>query len=175
MKKASSDLLLLDLNVLLAIAWPNHQFHSTAISALSPPTRWATCALTQLGFIRLSSNPAVIPTAKSPHEAVQLLAQLVADSFHVYLASLPAPALEDWRDAFSHLLGHQQVTDAYLLRLAAASDAILVTFDHRLESLAGGATQDDILRDFLYLEPDDIKAALAYAVCQADRGSLQQF
>jgi len=44
-----------------------------------------------------------------------------------------------------------------------------------LESLAGGATQDDILRNFRYLEPDDIKTALAHAVCQADRGSLQQF
>jgi uncharacterized protein (DUF433 family) len=44
-----------------------------------------------------------------------------------------------------------------------------------LESLVGGATQDDILRNFRYLELDDIKAALAHAVCQADRGSLQQF
>ena len=69
MKKASSDLLLLDVNVLLAIAWPNHQFHASAIAAVSPQNRWATCALTQLGFIRLSSNPAAIPTAKSPHEA----------------------------------------------------------------------------------------------------------
>jgi uncharacterized protein (DUF433 family) len=43
-----------------------------------------------------------------------------------------------------------------------------------LESLAGGATQEDILRDFPFLEPDDIKAALAYAVCQTDRGILQQ-
>jgi len=35
MKKVSSDLLLLDVNVLLAIAWPDHQFHATAIAALS--------------------------------------------------------------------------------------------------------------------------------------------
>jgi len=43
-----------------------------------------------------------------------------------------------------------------------------------LESLAGGATQDDILRNFPYLEPDDIKAALAYAARQADHAVLQQ-
>ena len=137
MKKASSDLLLLDLNVLLAIAWPNHQFHATAISALSSPKRWATCALTQLGFIRLSSNPAAIATAKRPQEAATLLARLAADSFHVYLDSLPAPTSEEWRDAFAQLLGHQQVMDAYLLRLAAVNEAVLVTFDRRLESLAG--------------------------------------
>jgi len=32
MRKVSSDLLLLDVNVLLAIAWPNHQFHLAAVS-----------------------------------------------------------------------------------------------------------------------------------------------
>ena len=85
MKKASYDLLLQDVNVLLAIAWPNQQFHSTAIAALSSRKRWATCALTQLGFIRLSSNPAAVATAKNPQEAASLLARLVADSLHVYV------------------------------------------------------------------------------------------
>jgi predicted nucleic acid-binding protein len=79
----------------------------------------------------------VIATAKSPQEATSLLARLVADSWHVYLDSLPAPASEDCRDAFRKLLGHQQVTDAYLLRLAAANNAVLVTFDRRLESVGG--------------------------------------
>jgi hypothetical protein len=146
MKKASSDLLLLDVNVLLAIAWPNHQFHATAVTALSSANRWATCALTQLAFIRLSSNPAAIATAKSPQEAVSLLARLVADSMHVYLDSLPAPVSADWRDAFTTLLGHQQVTDAYLLRLAAANDALLVTFDRRLESVSGDKPRVKVLR-----------------------------
>jgi uncharacterized protein (DUF433 family) len=41
-----------------------------------------------------------------------------------------------------------------------------------LGSLAGGATHE-ILRDFLYLEPDDIKAALAYAARQADHAVLE--
>ena len=145
MKKVSSDLLLLDVNVLLAIAWPNHQFHSAAIAALSSRNRWATCALTQLGFIRLSSNPAAIATAKSPHEATGLLKLLVADSLHIYLDSLPPPASEDWRDAFATILGHQQVTDAYLLRLAAVHNAVLVTFDRRLESVSAGKPRVRVL------------------------------
>jgi hypothetical protein len=145
MKKVSSDLLLLDVNVLLAIAWPNHQFHAAAIAVLSSRNRWATSALTQLGFIRLSSNPAAIPTARSPREAAGLLARLVADSLHVYLDALPAPASKDWRDAFAALLGHRQVTDAYLLRLAATKNAVLVTFDHRLESAAAGKSKVTVL------------------------------
>jgi toxin-antitoxin system PIN domain toxin len=145
MKRASSDLLLLDVNVLLAVAWPNHQFHAKATAALAHPNRWATCALTQLGFIRLSSNPAVVGTAKTPHEAADLLARLVADSLHVYVDSLPAPVSGDWRNAFASILGHQQVTDAYLLRLAAAHDAVLVTFDRRLESVKEGKVRVIVL------------------------------
>lgn len=32
-----------------------------------------------------------------------------------------------------------------------------------LDMLAGGATAEEILADFPYLEPDDIRASLAYA------------
>ena len=144
MKKTSSDLLLLDVNVLLAIAWPNHQFHAAATAALSH-NRWATCSLTQLGFIRLSSNPAAVGAAKSAYEAAGLLTRLTADSLHVYLDRLPAPASEGWRDAFEKLLGYKQVTDAYLAGLAAAHNAVLVTFDRRLESIAEGRTRVTVL------------------------------
>jgi uncharacterized protein (DUF433 family) len=43
-----------------------------------------------------------------------------------------------------------------------------------LGMLAQGVSQDEILRDFPYLEPDDIKATLAYAARQADHAVLQQ-
>ena len=138
-------MLLLDVNVLLAIAWPNHQFHAAAIAALLSQNRWATCALTQLGFIRLSSNPAAIPNAKSPQEAAALLGRLVADSLHIYLESLPAPASADWKGAFRDLLGHRQVMDAYLLQLAIANNAVFVTFDRRLESIAEGKPRVTVL------------------------------
>jgi len=42
-----------------------------------------------------------------------------------------------------------------------------------LGMLAGGAAREEILRDFPYLEPDDINAALAYAAKQADHAILQ--
>jgi uncharacterized protein (DUF433 family) len=42
-----------------------------------------------------------------------------------------------------------------------------------LGMLAEGVSHDDILRDFPYLEPDDIRAALAYAARQADHAILQ--
>lgn len=42
-----------------------------------------------------------------------------------------------------------------------------------LGMLAEGVTHDEILRDFPYLEADDIRAALAYAARQADHAILQ--
>ena len=41
-----------------------------------------------------------------------------------------------------------------------------------LGMLADGTTHEEILKDFPYLEPDDIKAALAYAARQADHAIL---
>ncbi len=41
-----------------------------------------------------------------------------------------------------------------------------------LGMLAGGASHAEILKDFPYLEADDIKAALAYAARQADHAVL---
>ena len=61
---------LLDANVLLALAWPNHEFHETAHRWWTHSRkRWATCALTELAFIRLSSNPEFTRHAFSPYKA----------------------------------------------------------------------------------------------------------
>ena len=131
---ASSDEqpLLLDVNALMALAWPNHQFHSAVLARLQrrPVPRWATCALTQLGFVRLSSNPKIVEVRKTPAEAIDLLADLTGDQQHVYLETLPA--LPQTASVFRHLLGHQQVTDAYLIGVAEANGATLLTLDRRM-------------------------------------------
>ncbi len=103
--------------------------------------RWATCALTQLGFIRLSSSASANPSPKTPGEATALLAMMTADSLHVYLDSLPPPTDRWMRRA----LGTKQVTDAYLLALAEWNQAIFLTFDARLKALAGSAVRIDVL------------------------------
>ena len=68
MVSSESRPLLLDVNALLALAWPNHQFHRTVLSRLErrPAPEWATCALTQLGFVRLSSNPTIVGVRQTP-------------------------------------------------------------------------------------------------------------
>jgi toxin-antitoxin system PIN domain toxin len=121
---------LLDTNVLLALAWPNHQHHASAHRWFRAEARhgWATCALTQLGFVRLSSNPAYTSAAVLPQEAASLLRELVAHKQHRFWSSPGAakPAI------FLRTLGHQQVIDAYLIEVARRQRGRLVTLDAKL-------------------------------------------
>jgi toxin-antitoxin system PIN domain toxin len=125
---------LLDVNVLLALAWPNHQHHRAAHAWFHREAGrgWATCALTQLGFIRLSSNPAYTSAPATPREAATLLGQLTAHTAHHYWAALAEPA----SFGFALALGHQQVMDAYLVSVAERHHGRLVTFDRRISGHA---------------------------------------
>jgi len=147
MTKASSESrpLLLDVNALLALAWPTHQFHDAVLARLErrPAAKWATCLLTQLGFVRLSSNPAIVDVRQSPAQAIDLLQRLTADEHHLYFDVLPS--LGSVESTFRRLLGHQQVTDAYLVAVAAANDATLLTLDQRLVSTFVGADRVEVL------------------------------
>jgi predicted nucleic acid-binding protein len=128
--------LLLDTNALLALGWPNHQFHGVVVRRLDRPRvpTWATCLLTELAFIRLSLNPAIVDVRKSPGEVLDVLSRLTADEHHTYVDVLPPIARVD--ATIRGLLGHQQVTDAYLVAVAEANDATLLTLDRRLAANA---------------------------------------
>lgn len=121
---------LLDTNVLLALAWPNHQHHAAAHRWFRAEARhgWATCAMTQLGFVRLSSNPSYTSAAVAPAQAAALLQELLAHKRHRFWSSPAAskPAI------YLQALGHQQVNDAYLVEVARAQRGRLVTLDSKL-------------------------------------------
>ena len=128
---------LLDLNVFVALAWPAHEHHASARNWFLSRGRskWATCPITQLGFVRLLSNSAFSPDALAVREALELLAKNVNQPAHEFWSdSLPVPrALKALtRDAF----GHRQITDAYLLSLAVRHKAVLTTFDRGLVEFA---------------------------------------
>jgi hypothetical protein len=121
---------LLDTNVLLALAWPNHQHHAAAHRWFRAEARhrWASCAVTQLGFVRLSSNPAYTPAAVRPQQAAALLRELISHKEHHFW-----PSPEAGKAAiYLHTLGHQQVNDAYLVEVARRQRGRLVTLDSHL-------------------------------------------
>jgi len=131
---------LLDTNVLLALAWPNHQHHGKAHDWFAAHAKrgWATCAFTQLAFVRLSSNPAYSRDAVSPQEAAALLQQWTRHQAHRFWNSpaADAPAI------YVRALGHQQVNDAWLVEVARKNKGRLVTLDTHLSA---HATKDDLV------------------------------
>ena len=89
---------------------------------------WATCPITQLAFLRISSNPKIIADAVRPIEAVDMLAQIVTLRGHHFWADEPEPVQTTVFKSLS-LIGHRQLTDAYLLALALHHQGKLATFD----------------------------------------------
>jgi uncharacterized protein len=127
---------LLDANLLIALAWPHHVHHAKAHAWFQSGGRkaWATCPLTQLAFIRISSNPKIIADAVSPREALAMLNKILDVSGHQFWHDNVAPA-DATPFASAALVGHRQVTDAYLLALAQHHKGKLATFDNGIAEL----------------------------------------
>lgn len=125
-----------DVNVLIALTWPTHVHHAQARRWFDRKARsgWATCPITQLGFVRISSNAKIIRDAVSPREAVAMLRRLVGQPGHVFWSDEPQIELAGPFASLS-LVGHRQVTDAYLLSLVQHRKGRLATFDRGLPEL----------------------------------------
>jgi uncharacterized protein len=129
---------LVDVNVLIALAHEDHKGHEKIRRWFrdTPNLHWATCPLTEAGFVRIISNPAYQQPAVSLPETLAMLAALRALPGHHFW-----PIDFAFEEAASPLadrfFGHQQVTDIYLLALAIRHKARLVTLDRGIGSLAG--------------------------------------
>jgi len=135
---------LLDVNLLVALAWPNHVHHRPALRWFGEHWEegWASCPLTQSGFVRVSSNYKVLPEAKTPREAALLLRRIVALPHHVFWEDDVSLATSEQVD-LSRILGHRQVTDAHLVALALRRGGRLATFDSGvLDLVPAGATPE---------------------------------
>jgi toxin-antitoxin system PIN domain toxin len=114
---------LLDANVLIALTLTDHEHHQRAASWAAGVDRIALCPIVEGSLIRF-----LVRLGQSPTTANALLERLYS-----------SPRCEFWPDAISyrdadldHVVGHRQVTDAYLATSAAARHAQLATFDRAL-------------------------------------------
>lgn len=127
---------LLDVNVLVALAWPNHVHHELVTRWFRRQQRhgWATCSTTQSGFVRVSSNPRVLSEAKTPREALALLGLLLQLPHHIFLSDDVSLATSEFV-APRKILGHRQVTDAHLLAISLRHQVRLATLDRGVVQL----------------------------------------
>jgi uncharacterized protein len=132
-------IVLLDANVLIALAWPDHEAHQRVGKWFLRHSRsgWATCPFTQSAFVRILSNPAFSPNALTPHNALAVLeSNLELPGHHFWQASLGLP--EAIHHVGRRLSGHQQVSDFYLLGLAIHNRGRLGTLDRAIAAIDPG-------------------------------------
>jgi toxin-antitoxin system PIN domain toxin len=127
---------LLDVNALVALAWDSHVHHAAirAWFADHAAGGWATCPVTESGFVRVSSNRKALPHAISVQAARDVLAAMRVAPGHVFLTDDVSLTDAD----VPSMSGHRQVTDAHLLTLARRHGTQLLTFDAGLAELARG-------------------------------------
>lgn len=128
---------LLDANVLIALLTADHVHHEAAEEWFAgTDQRFATCPITQGSLVRL-----LVREGQPMGAAHSMLAELAGHERH-----------EFWPDIVSYvdvpaagIVGHRQVTDAYLAQLARTRGGRLATFDQGLA---------DLHRDVADLVPD---------------------
>ena len=125
---------LLDVNVLIALFDQSHVFNDRAHTWLEANLTHgiATCPITENGLIRILSHPKYSQQLRlTPTEVIRRLKNFTSHNNHQF-----------WPDTLSlcdrsvfntdHILGSKQLTDLYLLALAAEHQGRLVTFDERI-------------------------------------------
>ena len=118
---------LLDINTLIALGHTSHVHHARAAawyrSARGATATLCTCAITELGFVRVSVQAGLQSDVPSAREALAVLKSTSAIPFELIGDSLGADRLP----AFSKT--PQKLTDGHLLELAREHKAQLATLD----------------------------------------------
>lgn len=111
---------LLDVNVLLAAIWDEHPNHQRAFEWIKDKNL-AVCPISELGFIRISTNAK--SSFNAPMEKTrELLKRFLSERNSARIPD-DLPALE------SNPQKSDEVTDSYLAELAARHDLKLATMD----------------------------------------------
>ncbi len=137
---------LYDVNALLALFDEEHEKHGLVAGwfVSNADEGWASCPLTQNGYLRIRSQ-SNYPHPLSLTEAFEQLWEATSASRHLFIpddVSLLDNDLVLWRE----LPGHRQLTDVYLLTLAVAHGARLVTLDTHIPlSTVTGATEEHLV------------------------------
>lgn len=147
---------LLDVNVLVALFDPDHVHHELAHDWFADHRAdgWATCPITENGFLRVLGNPSYGAAVARPAELVERLRRFCSSGHHTFWAE--SVSLRDEKMFNPSLIrGHRQLTDVYLLGLAVKMKGRLATLDRAIPlGAVVGATRDN-LGVVAPVQPDD--------------------
>ena len=123
---------LLDVNLLIALLQPDHVHHATAHRwwRKNRSAGWASCPLTQNGFVRIVSQPRY-SNPMSTAAALALFAEQTIETDHAFWPD-DVSLLDSDRFDLGRVVGPRQLTDIYLLALALKHGGRLATFDRAI-------------------------------------------
>lgn len=131
---------LLDVNALIALGDPLHVHHARVQKWFHAERAraWATCPLTENGFLRILGNPSYKDSPGTPIHLSKVLAAMCSAPGHQFWPD--AISLRD-RENYPELPSAKHLTDYYLLALAIHRKGKLATLDRRIDSsvIAEGA------------------------------------
>ena len=135
---------LLDVNVLIALAWTHHVHHHRARAWFdSLVGGWATTPITEAAFLRLSTNARVVGQPVAMADALRILGAIRSTAGHTFIpdaSTLAAPTI-----SIERLVTPSQVTDIHLVDLAAASGAVLATLDRGIPQMLAESDRGHVL------------------------------
>lgn len=137
---------LLDVNVLLALFDVGHLFHDRARAwwRVNSDFGWASCPLTENGYLRIVSQRSYQRSVRLSDAVVQLRNWAVPPLHEFWPDDISL--LDEARISYAHLLGPKQIMDVYLLALAVRHGGRLVTLDRGISvSVAKGATPEHLV------------------------------
>ena len=129
---------LLDTNVLIPLLWPKHteQTRTRAWFTAHAANSFATCSLTQAGFIRITTTLTITGERYALADASELLRSFTRWPGHAFW-----PTTISYFEAAApfqrRMQGPKQITDSYLLGIARHHGGKLATLDKAIKSLAG--------------------------------------
>lgn len=120
---------LLDINLLMALLWENHEHHALARRWLKGVPAFVTCPVAPLGFARVSSHP-LLGYGLTPEQAFTVLRRFLADPRHRFIPD--DLSCEDRVVRTDLMGGPNQVTNRYLVALARQLGISFATLDKPL-------------------------------------------
>ena len=131
---------LLDVNVLVALLVPEHEHHTSAIAWFTTEAvaqGWATCAVTELGVIRVCAQLPGGPWSPETTADRLLLLTAARGEYEFWPDVVPPATMAEVRAATTA----KQITDRYLLGLVRRHGGRVITFDRALATTGG----DDVV------------------------------
>jgi len=140
---------LLDINVLVALHDQQHVHHEVSHSWFQEVGQhgWATCPLTENGFVRILSQPQYPNNVVTPAEALTYLQDMLdaySHTHHFWADSISLTDKTIFRPEF--IAGHKQITDIYLLGLCQLNGGTFVTCDSTVRTDAIFHPHRDLLQ-----------------------------